>query len=176
MLSGETAIGCDPAHVVRTMARIAASIEADADYWRRAELLWQHEGSHSGPAPMTGAATHAAWQAAHDLGASAIVCSTRTGRTARAMARYRPTARLVALSPDDATVRRLALVWGVIPRAGRSSASTDEMVRHAVDAATRAGDVHPGDSIVVLAGSPESADGPTDALRLVHVDERGLGD
>ena len=39
------------------------------------------------------------------------------------------------------------------------------------DAATRTGDVRPGDTIVLLADSPESADGPTDVLRLVHVDE-----
>lgn len=43
MLSGKTSIGRDLAHVVRTMARIAASTEADAD-WRSAGLLWQDEG------------------------------------------------------------------------------------------------------------------------------------
>src|SRR5262249_12322287 len=32
MLSGETAIGHDPAHVVRTMSRIAERAEQDADY------------------------------------------------------------------------------------------------------------------------------------------------
>ena len=43
--------------------------------------------------------------------------------------------------------------------------------RPMTDAATRTGDVRPGDTIVLLADSPESADGPTDVLRLVHVDE-----
>ncbi len=173
MLSGETAIGRDPAHVVRTMDRIAASTEADPGYWRWAELLWRQEGPVAGPASMTIAVTHAAWQAARDLGASAILCATRTGNTARAMARCRPTAELIALSPNDATVRRLALVWGVTPRPVQSPTSTDDVVRWAVDAAVRTGDVRPGDSIVVLAGSPESADGPTDVLRLVRVDENG---
>ena len=37
-------------------------------------------------------ATHAAWQALVDAGASAILCCTRVGRTARAMARFRPEA------------------------------------------------------------------------------------
>src|SRR5262245_38115144 len=173
MLSGETAIGRDPAHVVRTMDRIAASTEADAGYWRAAGLWWREDGSVTAPASMTSAVTSAAWQAAHDLGAPAILCSTRTGRTARAMARCRPAAELVALSPNDATVRQLALVWGVTPRLVPSSTSTDEIVRRAVDAAISSGDVRPGDTIVVLAGSPESADGPTDLLRVVRVDERG---
>ena len=39
---------------------------------------------------ITRAVTHAAWQAAHDAGATAILCCTRSGRTARAMARFRP--------------------------------------------------------------------------------------
>ena len=173
MLSGETAIGRDPAHVVRTMDRIAASTEADAGYWQSAEQLWRQRGSATEPASMTSAVTHAAWQAAHDVGASAILCSTRTGRTARAMARRRPAAELVALSPHDATVRRLALVWGVTPRLVPSSTATDDVVRWAVDAAISTGDVRPGDTIVVLAGSPESADGSTDLLRLVRVDENG---
>ena len=51
--------------------------------------------------------------AATDAGADAILCCTRSGRTARAMARFRPAARLIGLSPDPATVRALALSWGV---------------------------------------------------------------
>ena len=41
-------------------------------------------------------------------------CAARApGRTALAMARFRPTARLIGLSPDPSTVRALALSWGV---------------------------------------------------------------
>jgi pyruvate kinase len=89
------------------------------------------------------------------------------------MARCRPAADLIALSPNGATVRQLALVWGVKPRPAQSSTSTDDVVRWAVDAAVGTGDVRPGDAIVVLAGSPKSAGEPTDVLRLVRVDVNG---
>jgi pyruvate kinase len=171
MLSGETAIGHDPANVVRTMARIASRVESDADYFRSANLLWRPDDLASRPPKqVTEAAAHAAWSAAHDVHASAILCSTRHGRTAGVVARYRPAANLIGLSPDDGTLRRLALVWGVTPRAVHPSTSTDEMVARALEAAQRAGDVHSGDTVVVLAGSPDSPSGATDVLRLVDVD------
>ncbi|HEX9258993.1 MAG TPA: pyruvate kinase [Acidimicrobiales bacterium] len=171
MLSGETAIGADPAGTVATMARIAERAEAGADYEQWAALLAKREraAAPAHPTAITRAITHAAWQAASDLGAAAILCSTRSGLTATAMARYRPTARLVGLSADDVTVRALALVWGVTPRLVPPAAKTDEMVWYAVEAAVRAGDARPGDHVVVLARSPDSPDDSTDVLRLVRV-------
>ncbi len=56
--------------------------------------------------------TRRAWPRS-DAGAEAILCCTRSGRTARRWRRFRPTARLIGLSPDPATVRALALSWGV---------------------------------------------------------------
>ncbi len=169
MLSGETAIGRDPPLVVETMARIAAEADANADDWRTPGLFWRHDASGEDAARAIDAVTHAAWQAARDLGAAAILCSTRTGRTARALARYRPSAPIIALSPDDATVRQLSLVWGVRSRPVPLYMSTDEMVRVAVDAAADAGDIHPGDTVVVLAGSAASTGRRTDVLQVVRV-------
>jgi pyruvate kinase len=169
MLSGETAIGHDPALVVRTMGRIAERAEADADYSQWGGLLAKRLRSLARPTPITQAITHAAWQACQDLGAEAILCSTRSGLTARAMARFRPRATLVGLSPDDRTVRALALVWGVTPRLVLPSSSTDDMVWHAVETAAVAGDVAQGAVVAVLARSPQSPDDSTDVLRLVRV-------
>jgi pyruvate kinase len=169
MLSGETAIGNDPANAVRTMARIAIRAEADADYSQWGGYLAKRQRYAAHPTPITRAVTHAAWQAAQDVEASAILCSTRGGLTARAMARYRPLASLVGLSPYERTLRQLALVWGVTPRLVHASASTDVMVWHAVEEAARAGDVKPGDTAVVLARSPDSPDGATDVMRVVRV-------
>jgi pyruvate kinase len=170
MLSGETAIGQDPALVVRTMARIAARAEADADYEQWAGLLMKQQrmpgGTHA--RPLTRAITGAAWQAATELEARAILCCTRSGRTAMAMARLRPGATLLGLSPNEQTLRRLALVWGVHPIAMQASNSTDVMVWHAVESAVKAGEVARGDLVAVLARSPDSPDNATDVLRVVR--------
>ena len=172
MLSGETAIGHDPVRVVRTMARIAARAEDEASYkqWARRLGEVQRRSWADGPTRVTQAVTHAAWHAASDCDVAAIVCCTSTGRTARGMARFRPEAALLGLSPDVHTARALALSWGVLPMNVAEYHSTDEMVWCAVEAVEHAGHVHKGDTVAVLAGAPDlSGGGATDVLRIVRV-------
>lgn len=172
MLSGETAVGHDPALTVSTMATIAARAEAEASYRQWAARLGriQRERWASVDDKITAALTHAASQAADDVEASAILCCTTSGRTARAMARFRPNAQLIALSHRRHTVNALSLTWGVDPIEVGYYSSTDEMVWFAVETAVQHGKVRSGDTVVVLAGSPErSADTAADVLRIVQV-------
>jgi pyruvate kinase len=171
MLSGETAIGHDPELAVRTMARIVRTAEAHADYlaWGGRLGRLQRAGGLPEGLAITGAVTSAAWQVANDLGSAAIVCCTRSGRTARAMARFRPPRPLLAFSPDPAVQRRLALSWGVQSLPVDLYESVDEMVWHAVERTVQAGVARPGDTVVVVAGSPESEEAASDILRVVRV-------
>jgi pyruvate kinase len=171
MLSGETAIGRDPVEVVAMMSRIAERAEEEADYAQWGERLGriQRDFTLADPSRVTQAVTHAAWQAAQDIGAAAIVCTTRSGLTARATARYRPEARLVAASPNPRTVRQLTLSWGVAPLAVEAFETLDDLVWHSVEAASQAGYVDTDDLVVVLAGSPLWSDGATDVLRIVRI-------
>ena len=172
MLSAETAIGHDPELVVATMARIAERAESEANYpqWSARLGRVQRGSAPSASVRITQALTHAALLAATDAGCDAIICCTRSGATALAMARYRPTAALLGLSPSDATVRRMALSWGVTPVKVEEYRSTDEMVWCAIEAAVRSGSVVQGQLVAVLAGAPDqSGDGATDVLRLVRV-------
>jgi pyruvate kinase len=173
MLSAETAVGHDPALVVRTMGVIAERAEREADYAQWATRLGrtQRRQLDESPDRITLAITHAAWQAAADADVTAILCCTRSGRTARAMARYRPAARLVGLSPDPLTVRALTLSWGVTPVLTDVHHSTDELVWFAVESAVAAGVVARGDHVLVLAGAPDRPSGAaTDVLRIVRID------
>jgi pyruvate kinase len=173
MLSGETAIGRDPANVVATMARIAVRAEAEASYRRWAERLGRRQRQRDADTDerVTTAVTHAAWQAAIDVGASAILCCTRSGRTARAMARFRPAARLVGLSPDLRTIQALTLSWGVDPLPVDEYHTSDEVVWHAVESAVGRGLVAHGETVLVLAGAPDRhRSAATDVLRIVRVE------
>ncbi len=172
MLSAETAIGADPAGVVRTMSRIAGRAESEASYEQWASRLGRAQRAQwpDGPARITMAITHAAGMAAADSGASAILCCTTTGRTARAMARFRPTPVLISLSPDPATVRAMALSWGVRSLEVSSYHSTDDLVWFAVERAVQSGYIAAGDTVLVLAGAPDRPSGAsTDVLRIVRV-------
>jgi pyruvate kinase len=172
MLSGETAIGHDPVSVVRTMSQIAARAEAEAAYRQWAERLGRVQRSQWGPDSdrITAALAHAASRAALDVEAAAILCCTRTGRTARAMARFRPEAMLFGISPDPFTIRTLTLTWGVQPMAMPECHSTDEMVWLAVEAAVRTGRVHNGQIVVVLAGAADRiGTAAADVMRIVGI-------
>jgi pyruvate kinase len=169
MLSAETAIGHDPALVVRTMSRIAARAEQFDDH---------HDGHERGlvqrRAPSTKAVTvamaHAALRAAVELRLAAIVCCTRAGPTARAMAALRPACRLIGASPSPATARQLTLSWGVEPLVVDEYESTDQMVWCVVEAAVQRGLIRHGDTIAVLAGAPDAVTRTTDVLRVVSVE------
>jgi pyruvate kinase len=170
MLSAETAIGHDPALTVATMARIAARAEQFDDLH---PSLYER-GLVQRRAPSTKAVTvamaHAALRAADELSLAAIVCCTRAGPTARAMAALRPRCRLIGASPSTTTARQLTLSWGVEPLVVDEYDTTDEMVWCVVEAAVRAGLVHHGDSIAVLAGAPDATTRTTDVLRVVSVE------
>jgi len=118
---------------------------------------------------VTVAMAHAALRAAVELDLAAIVCCTRVGTTARAMAALRPRCRLIGASPSGRTARQLTLSWGVEPLLVDEYATTDEMVWCVVEAAVREGLVRHGDSIAVLAGAPDTSPGRTDVLRVVAV-------
>ena len=169
MLSAETAIGHDPALTVATMARIAARAEQFDDQRTGAYEVGLSQRRPSAKA-VTVAMAHAALRASDELNLSAIVCCTRAGPTARAMAALRPRCRLVGASPSLATARQLTLSWGVEPLVVDEYHSTDEMVWCVVEATVAAGMVHHGDAIAVLAGAPDAEPRTTDVLRVVSVE------
>src|SRR5690606_23730447 len=111
MLSGETAIGHDPALVVQTMDRMLRRAELELN----PGLLRTFALENRDLRDINVATAHAAWQAAEDLGASAILCCTRTGATARKMSSFRPLAPFYGLTTDQRALRQLALCWGVQP-------------------------------------------------------------
>lgn len=172
MLSAETAVGADPVAVVSTMNRVAWRAEQEAGYRQWAARLGRSQRRHwpDGPHRITQAITHAASLAADDAAASAIVCCTQGGNTARAMARFRPAAALIGVSPHGATLRRLALSWGVTPVLMDDFGTVDELVWHAVERCVHEGLVEHGQTVLVLAGAPDRSSGAsTDVLRIVRI-------
>jgi pyruvate kinase len=173
MLSGETAVGDHPVAAVAAMARIATRAEREFDYegWG-ARLGRQQIASLQDATPtvkITSAITAACWRASIDLDLGAIICTTRSGATAKAISRFRPTAPIIAMTPNPATARQLAMAWGVLPFVTAEQHSTDDIIWFAVKTAAEAGIVHAGDIVAVLAGSPHEPEPVTEDLRLVRV-------
>jgi pyruvate kinase len=173
MLSGETAIGHDPVGVVATMSRITERAEREFDYagWGATLGIQQAAAMVDAPAAVriTAAITAAAWRAAADSDAAAIICCTNTGATARAIARFRPTAPLLAYTPSLQVARHLSVAWGVDAIASEQYSTADEIVWFAVMDAVGRGLAHRGQIVVVLVGSPGDDEPTTDVLRMVRI-------
>ncbi len=173
MLSGETAIGHDPAGAVRTMARVAKRAEQEFDYARWGGELGRQQtvDAHGAPARdrITAAISSAAWRAAGDAEVAAIIACTETGNTPKAISRYRPVVPVLAATPSLRTARQLAIAWGITPLLTGRHSTTDDIVWFAVKAAVDNGAVRTGDLVAVLVGSPTGPDAVTDTLRLVRV-------
>ena len=173
MLSGETAIGYDPVGAVATMARIATRAEREFDYvaWGQNRGIQQVAKSRGAPTSVrvTAAISAAAWRAANDAGATAIVACTNSGTTARAISRFRPVVPVLGITPSLRTARQLSVAWGVTPIVSDLHGTTDDIVWFAVIAAVEAGVAKKGDIVAVLVGAPEAPVPTTDVLRLVRV-------
>ena len=171
MLSGETAIGADPVLVVSTMARIVQRTERDFDYLQWGANLGVQEvpeGRFS-LRSITASITGAAWRAALEEDAAAIIACTQSGATARAISRFRPAMPIIAVTPNERTLRQLSMSWGVEAVLARQSASTDDDTWLAVRQVVEHGFCHPGDVVVVIAGSPYETDPVADTMRLVRI-------
>ena len=164
MLSAETASGRFPAQAVDYMARIAARAEQS--------VVWHDRPRRQESPGFPETISDAAATAARVLNARAIVAFTETGFSARLISQERPGVPIIALTPNPAVLRRLALCWGVTARVVRKFESTDEMIDEIEAALVADGIVHPGDVVVIISGAPMWVKGTTNLLKLHRVGER----
>ncbi|MGE5485539.1 MAG: pyruvate kinase [Ignavibacteriales bacterium] len=173
MLSAETASGKYPIEAVRIMARIAERAESALRY---DEILVRKR--RVAAMTVTDAISSATCGTANDLDAAGIITATESGYTARMVAKYRPRAPIFAGTPHRSTLRKLLLVWGVVPTLMEPSRGTDEMMDQAVKAGLSRGFIRQGDLVVITAGVPIGIPGTTNLIRVVTVGDvlvRGTG-
>lgn len=145
MLSAETATGQYPVEALTMMHRIILTTE----YHLSPVMVPEEEEPATIAATIARAATDLArrWRAVR-----AIVAITRSGFTAREVARERPSVPIVAVTCDEFVARQLALVWGVLPIALTDFAdSTEMLIEQAAEAARKSGVVAAGDHAVFIA-------------------------
>lgn len=163
MLSGETAMGDHPAHVVKVMAKIAEQAEQDAfdmNIYQEVHYINDREDT-------TNAICDAACTMARDVQATAILAVTKSGYTARRVSKFRPEQKIIATTPVEKTYHQLALSWGVYPIKSLFQPDANVLFTHSVDCAKRYNYVNPGDRVVITAGT----DFTTDVLKLQTVTE-----
>ncbi|MEK7123575.1 MAG: pyruvate kinase alpha/beta domain-containing protein, partial [Patescibacteria group bacterium] len=100
---------------------------------------------------------------AASLNVGAIVSFTESGSTAKMIARFRPKPPIIAITPNEATLKQLNLSWNVYPVRLAPLETADEMIREAKKAAASFG-LKRGQKIVISAGIPFGVKGSTNLL------------
>jgi pyruvate kinase len=168
MLSGETASGKYPLQAVRIMDKIIRESEKDMFAGSFARLR---------KAPLRGssvtfATVRAAVYAGFEVGAKLIAVFSESGGTALAIAAERPSTRVIAFTPFQRTVQRLALVWGVrafrVPNTRTSHGMTveGERILRELNLAK------PGDNVVIVVGSSRQK-GLTNIMHIRRIEDPG---
>jgi pyruvate kinase len=172
MLSGETAAGLYPVGACETMARIARRVDASpSDPAVSAYYAPGCGASYAEGDGFADAVGQAARSMAETLGVRLIACYSHSGYTARALARHRPRVPIVALTCNPAVQRKLALVWGVKAIFLDEAAHFDLMLARAEVALVSQGLAAPGDTVVLVAGTPLQVGGRTNLLKLHRLGE-----
>jgi pyruvate kinase len=169
MLSAETAAGQWPIEAVTIMDRIGKQVEHDPGYSARIHF------TDVRPDPTTADALAQATAAiAETVTLSGIIVFTGSGSTARRVARERPGAPMLVLTPSHKTARRLALLWGAHPVHTKDIGSFEEMIAKGKRMALRHGFGAAGSKLIALAGVPFGTPGATNLLHIVTLSGREL--
>ncbi|WP_431036868.1 pyruvate kinase [Streptomyces sp. P6-2-1] len=170
MLSAESSVGAYPIETVKTMSKIVTAAE-------EALLAQGLKPLDEGKKPRTqsGSVARAAAEIADFLDANALVAFTKSGDTARRLARYRTAQPVLAFTTDESTRNQLALSWGVTPYLVPHVDTTDAMVDLVDGEAVKLGSLKDGDTVVITAGSPPGVPGSTNLVRVHHLGDNRQG-
>ena len=162
MLSGETSVGDFPVEAVSLMSEVAIEAETHIPYERI--LIEKREHLER---KTDDAISYDACQTAKQLEASLIVAFTESGSTASRVSKYRPITPIIALTPSEATQRKLTLRWGVTPIVVPKMNTVDELFAIGESKATEVSGVESGNLAILVAGLPIGISGGTNLLRVL---------
>ena len=160
MLSGETAKGKYPVEAVKVMARIAEKTDP---------LIYTNIDFENEETTITEAVARGTVDVAEALGAKLIVVGTGTGRAAKSLRKYFPTAKILALTNSQKTANQLLLSRGVLSDLVEKPQTLDCFFKQAEDEAVKLGLVKSGDIIVVTCGEQIYVQGTTNTMKVIKV-------
>ena len=89
---------------------------------------------------------------------------THSGSTARMVSRYRPAARIIAMTPVEEISRQLSIVWGITPIVVSEYNLSTEVQDVVNEALLRENILNKGEKYVITGGVPVGIPGTTNYL------------
>ena len=167
MLTEETAIGDYPCEALETLDRIIRTVEKNNAVDAERFEVEGYKMSISHAVSMT---TKHLLEA---VDVKSIVTYTKSGTTARFIARYRPNVPVLAVLPDRESARKLVITRGIVPYIEPKMLSMEEMLSNASSYSKKVELAEVGDLILITAGQPDTGKGtvpPTDFVYVSKVD------
>ena len=149
MLSGETAQGKYPLEALQMMVHIIENTEQHLDY----DTMLEKAGEHL-KAGVSSAIGYSSVLAAANLNAKCIITPSVSGATTRVVSNLRPKQEILGVTPNERTLRRMSIYWGVRPIKSMEFDTTEDICEGAIELALVKQDVEPGDIVVLTAGIP----------------------
>lgn len=170
MLSGETAQGKYPLEALQMMVHIVESTEEHLDY----EVILEKAGENRRKG-ISSAIGYASVSAAVNLNAKCIVTPSMSGATTRVVSKFKPKADIIGVTPNEATLRRMQIYWGVRPYKSIEFSNTEDILSGAIDLISAKQVVETGDIIVLTAGIPspnasKTKAGVSNMMRIAVID------
>lgn len=149
MLSGETAQGKYPLEALQMMVHIIENTEQHLDY----DSILEKAGGHI-KNNLSSAIGYSSVLAAANLNAKCIITPSVSGATTRVVSNLRPKQDILGITPNERTLRRMSIYWGVRPLKTMKFNTTDDICNGAIELATVKQYIEPGDVVVLTAGIP----------------------
>ena len=168
MLSAETAVGKHPIKVIEAMNRICLGAERHSD--REGDVGSMEVNFQR----IDQAIAMAAMYTAQHVSVKAIVALTESGSTAQWLSRVQSSVPIYALSPNEASRRRMALFRNVSPAHHQPRGDdVEEIIDDALQILWRIGAIVAGDRVILTMGNKTNNEGGTNTLRLLGINDRG---
>lgn len=156
MVTGETAMGKYPVEVIQILNRVIGESEQG--------LPSQQKFLPEMVTKTADAISHAVCEIAIDLNINVVMTMTHSGSTALMIARYRPKTNLLALTPFAHIIRRLQLVWGVVPIKVDKYDNVDEVPDVCKAVLEKIKLIEKGERFIITGGVPMGVAGTTNYL------------
>ena len=158
MLSDETTVGDFPEEAVKVIADTIKETETFYPWYR--EFVEMRDNRKAMAA--------AAIALSRRMGVSAIATFTETGLTAIMVARQRPKVKIIAVTSNEKTYRRLSVVWGVDPfLVERKYQDSDKAILSFYKKAAKQKKIAPDEPFIVTISRHSTKTGTTNVVQLV---------
>jgi pyruvate kinase len=160
MLSGETAFGKYPTRSIQTMHDIISEVE------KQPHIYYRFRNRKKNPFTVPESIAISAVLCAKQLEAKVIVCLSTTGKTAQMISKYRPKAKLIAVTAKSEALCKLELCWGVQTLKMVSYENTEDAIEKIEALLVENKIIKEGDDVVLTLGLPVAQGQTTNAVRV----------